>query len=91
MVSDKTKQQRWETMLLTKGFLTSLHENFQKFREPERHRKCSRNYSLHQKVLVAPVLRDSKSLPQSRGSFYSTKEDAITRLCPLTSHMYFLY
>lgn len=36
------------------------------------------------KVLVAPVLWDSKSLPQSRGSFYSKKDDCITRLCPTT-------
>lgn len=32
-----------------------------------------------------------KSLPQSRGSFYSNTDDCITRLCPRTLHMWFLY
>lgn len=73
-----------------KGLLTRLHDNFQKSREPERHRKCHTSYSLHQEVLVAPVLRDSESLPQSRGSSYSIKEDGTTRPCPLASHMWFL-
>ena len=50
----------------------SLHENFQKPREQERHQKNAIEVTVCiRKVLVAPVLRDSKSLLQSRGSFYS--------------------
>lgn len=32
-----------------------------------------------------------KILPQSRGSFYSNKDDCITRLCPRTLRTWFLY
>lgn len=43
------------------------------------------------KVLWLLFYGTVKSLPQSRGSFYSNKDDCITRLCPRTSHTWFLY
>lgn len=40
---------------------------------------------------MALVLWDSKSLPRSRGRFYSKKDDCITRLRPATFHTWLLY
>lgn len=43
------------------------------------------------KVLWLLFYGTVKSLPQSRGSFYSNKDDCVTRLCPRTLHTGFLY